>query len=89
MSIKHPINSVINWNYFCLNFRHDFIEQCWKGMPRNIDHFKQKFSDIYDRKGTALMPFFFSELDRYNQEKLINWVNENYISFPDLITEAQ
>lgn len=84
--IKNCINSIINWNYFCLNFSHNFIEKCWADEPDMIRHLEEKFLELYKRKGTALFPFFFSELSRENQEKLAKWVNENYLAFPDLAT---
>jgi hypothetical protein len=82
--ITNAINSVINFNYFCLNFKHDFIEQCWQDEPEKINHFRSKFIEHYERKGTGLMPFFFSDLDQENQNKLSKWVNEKYLSFPYL-----
>jgi hypothetical protein len=43
-----------------------------------------KFNDIYLRRGTATMPFFFVELDRENQKKLTKWINENHVAFKEL-----
>lgn len=82
--ITNAINANINFVYFCLNFKHDFIEKCWADEPTQINHLNSKFINLYKTKGTALMPFFFSELDRDNQLKLSKWINENYLSFEDL-----
>ena len=82
--ISNPINTVINWNYFCLNFSSNFIKKCWSDDIFLAEHLEEKFHSIYVIRGTGLMPFFFSELSRDNQIKLIKWVNENYCSWPDL-----
>lgn len=82
--ITNATNANINFAYFCLNFPHDFIEKCWIGNTHTINHLNDKFMTLYKTKGTALMPFFFSQLDRENQIKLSTWINENYLSFPDL-----
>ena len=82
--ITNNINSIINYNYFCLNFRHDFIVKCWQGDEHLINHLTEKFNEHFQRKGTALFPFFFADLDMENQQKLANWINTNYIAFEHL-----
>ncbi len=81
--ITNAINANINFAYFCLNFKYGFIEECWADDKHMINHLSEKFSSLYAKKGTALMPYFFTELDRENQEKLSKYINENYLSFPD------
>lgn len=83
--ITDPIKSIINFNYFMLNFSHDFIEKCWKDETDDtIKHIVSKFKSFYEKKGTGLVPFFFCDLDADNQRKLAKWINENYLAFPDL-----
>ena len=85
--VRGSVNTVINWNYFCLNFSSDFIRKCWIGDERMIKHLKERFNEIYERRGTLLMPLFFTQLDAKNQVKLVKWVNDNYLSWPDLKTD--
>jgi hypothetical protein len=61
-----------------MNFTSTFIEKCWKGDVQKINHYTDKFNEVYKRRGTGVIPFFFIELDRKNQLKFSAWINENY-----------
>ncbi len=87
--ITKPINAIINYTYFCLNFSSNFIDKCWANEPEKIMHFAHKFLEIYQLKGTGVIPFFIAELDTQNQVKLSNWINENYVAFPHLQDDYQ
>lgn len=65
--------------YFCTNYPHDFINQCWSDDEQMKNHLKSKFHLIYNiRKTPAEIVRFFHELDEDNQEKLLKWIGENY-----------
>jgi len=87
--ITNPVNAIINYTYFCLNFSSNFIAKCWADEPEKISHLANKFTEIYQRKGTGVIPFFIAELDVQNQTKLSNWINENYVGFPHLQDDYQ
>jgi hypothetical protein len=82
--IQNPINAMINFNYFMLNFNSDFIAKCWKYDPNMIVHLEEKFAELYKRKETALFPFFFCELSTDRQIELSKWINDNYLAFKHL-----
>ena len=82
--ITNPINAIINYTYFCMNFTYKFIEKCWADEPEQIPHLNEKFNEVYNRRGTAVIPFFMCELDAENQQKLAKWINENYVGFSHL-----
>jgi hypothetical protein len=63
------------WTLFGYNYPNNFIQNVWNDeTDMFIMHLQNKFEFIceYD------MNKFFIELDSKNQEKLINWVFENY-----------
>jgi len=75
--------AIKNFVYFCMNFPHNFIEQCWKGNQQAIDNYTEKWERAYKRHATAAMPFLFIELDSENQDKFCEWINENYKGFEE------
>lgn len=79
--MKTKANAIINFAYFTANFTYGFIDQCWKDEPHLIDHLKTKFISK-SQDGIAIncgdFIHFFFELDRGNQVKLANWIDENY-----------
>lgn len=78
-------NAVINFNYFCFNYNSDFIRKVWVNDESMQKHLTDKFAEAYDSSGPrGVMIKFFTELDQDNQRILVNWVNENYVGFPDL-----
>jgi hypothetical protein len=65
---------ITHWNMFGLNYPHNFVEDVFKS-----EHFSQKFDMAYQKAGsTGAVNRFFVELSGDNQEKLTNWVYENY-----------
>lgn len=65
---------ITHWNMFCLNYPHNFVKEVF-----NTEHFAQKFDMAYQKAGsTGAVNRFFVELSEDNQEKLANWVYENY-----------
>lgn len=65
---------ITHWNMFCLNYPHNFVKDIF-----NTEHFTQKFDMAYQKAGsTGAVNRFFVELSEDNQEKLANWVYENY-----------
>jgi len=85
--ITNPVNTVINYNYFCLNFNDNFIEKCWVDDPDLAQHLREKFHGLYQTRGTGVIPFFMCELSFHNQERLAKWINENYILFSHLTNQ--
>ena len=74
------IQSIINFAYFTANFSSNFISECWKNDMLLINHLEAKLvSKVKDGYISieSFMKFFF-DLDRENQNKLANWINENY-----------
>jgi len=76
--------AVINFVYFTANFPYDFIEQCWGVDTSEAKHFRSKLESCqrtsknmsHIDSGTFLA--FFFELSRSNQEKLADWIEQNY-----------
>lgn len=71
--------AIINFAYFTCNFPYDFIELCWKD-DNIINHLKNKLSGYAKNGCISSKGFikFFLELDRENQTKLAEWINNNY-----------
>jgi hypothetical protein len=81
------VDNVINFMYFLANFPHDFIGKCWSDNKILADHLKEKLLGYSDNRCYVTcedMCKFFFELDKGNQNKLIQWVNENYLAFDNL-----
>lgn len=89
--INESINNVLNegqydnspitkWVYWCFNFHNPkswIGEIKWNGA--DVNHFMNKFSEAYKVAGSqGAMNRFFVELDRGNQQKLIDYVMNNY-----------
>jgi hypothetical protein len=74
------IQAIINFAYFTANFPHNFIEMCWKDDKHLIEHLNTKFLSRVKDGYISIESFmrFFFDLDRENQSKLANWINENY-----------
>ena len=69
--INNSVNKVIMYGF---NFEHNFICKVWNGNIAN--HLQNKFSDIYNRKGSNAAFFcFYTELDENNKQILINYIN--------------
>lgn len=79
--IRNPVNAILNYNYFCMNFNLEFIKECWAHDPHLQNWLSHKFKQVYDAKGTAVIPFFMMELDSDNQVLFIKWINNNYVAF--------
>ena len=85
--MKHSINEgqydnspITKWVYWCFNFPfpQEWIPQIeWNGA--GADHFMNKFKEAYQSAGSkGVMNRFFVELDKVNQQKLIDYVMNNY-----------
>lgn len=77
-------DNTINFIYFISNFPHGFIKEIWKGAQ--AEHLENKFISMcqkYQKSNFGFL-YWFYELDSENQEKLLNWVNENYTAFSHL-----
>jgi hypothetical protein len=77
MNISNPINSNINFIYFCFNYKHDFVLDCFKDEPVLAAHLNSKFN------GDVLR--FTSLLSRDNQYKLLAYIDVNYLAFKELV----
>ena len=93
-SINHAVNKtfkrlnegqydespITKWVYWCFNFPfpQEWIPQIeWNGA--GADHFMNKFKEAYQSAGSkGVMNRFFVELDKVNQQKLIDYVMNNY-----------
>jgi hypothetical protein len=71
--------AIINFAYFTANFPPDFIAECWSGEEILINHLKSKLRSS-DGQVISMGDFmrFFLDLDRTNQIKLANWIDNNY-----------
>ena len=61
--------SIKNYVYFCFNYPNNFILDCF-GTGSIGQHLKSKFNGDVNS--------FFINLDSENQEKLLNWIEQNY-----------
>ena len=63
-----------HWNKFCFNYHYNFVDEVF-----DSEHFKNKFELAIERGGNiGGVNVFFAYLSNHNQEKLTNWVYENY-----------
>lgn len=71
--------SIINFVYFTTNFPPDFIGKVW-GESYLTQHLSEKFLTHAENGMISAGGFirWFQELDRGNQTKLTEWINENY-----------
>ena len=68
-------NIIKKWTLFGFNYPQDFIQRCWADENEMfIEHLINKFKYRCENNITL----FYCELDSENQEKLVNWVFENY-----------
>jgi hypothetical protein len=80
------INKVIMFGF---NYPHDFIEKVWGDDPRMANHFKSKFSSIYERHGASAAFFkFYTELDGGNQAKIEDYIRNNYLGESEMAEEC-
>ena len=68
---KYAINK---WIFFCFNYPYDFIEKCWADKPLLAQHIRDKFTG--DVNG------LYCELDLTNENRLLEWVMDNYNDEP-------
>jgi hypothetical protein len=85
--ISNTSYACVNLMYFMSNFPANFISECWVDKPNIIEHLKDKFKTYSEKYRTASQgfPSFFYDLDRENQTKLVNWINENYFAFTEFV----
>jgi hypothetical protein len=70
------VNKVIMFGF---NYPHNFICGVWGNDTMLSNHFKSKFSAIYNRVGSdAVFNTFYCQLSDDNRELLINWIMLNY-----------
>ena len=74
-------NQVINFMYFGHNYPYDFIKKVWSEDLNLAQHLLNKFNSMYENYGTMTIFRWFMDLDKENQEILINWVENNYSAF--------
>ena len=84
MTTRH--DNTINFMYFMSNYRQGFIFDVWKDDSRLATHLNNKFTVFCYESESSASAFvkWFYDLDRDNQCKLLEWVNENYKSFSNL-----
>lgn len=77
---QYDESPITKWVYWCFNFPfpQEWIPQIeWNGA--GTDHFMNKFKEAYQSAGSkGVMNRFFVELDKVNQQKLIDYVMNNY-----------
>ena len=77
---QYDESPITKWVYWCFNFPfpQEWIPQIeWNGA--GADHFMNKFKEAYQSAGSkGVMNRFFVELDKTNQQKLIDYVMNNY-----------
>ena len=77
---QYDESPITKWVYWCFNFPfpQEWIPQIkWNGA--GADHFMNKFKEAYQSAGSkGVMNRFFVELDEVNQQKLIDYVMNNY-----------
>ena len=72
-------SAVSKWMTFIFNFPSNFIEKVWEGDDSLIAHFKGKFNRYYETYGPyGVIPAFYGDLSTSNQEKMIQWVLNNF-----------
>ena len=76
MTNKH--RTILNFAYFNTNHHYKWEEKCFKGDTHIINKYRN--SDMTPAR-------FMLELDRENQLKMINWIQENYLAFHDFELE--
>lgn len=77
---QHDDSPITKWVYWCFNysFPQEWIPQIW-GEGAMGEHMMKKFKEAYDvAKASGAMNRFFIELDRSNQQLLIDYVMNNY-----------
>ena len=77
---QYDESPITKWVYWCFNYHYpqEWIPQLW-GTGAMGDHMMKKFSFLYEKYGSnAVMNRFFVELDQENQQKLIDYVMNNY-----------
>ena len=74
MTNSEAIHKVIMFGF---NYPQGFIHQVWQGNIAN--HLYTKFNQNYIKYGASgVMPNFYVNLDRENQQMLVDWILENY-----------
>ena len=69
----------VNFMYFICNYPYKFIDSVWSDEPMLVNHLTIKFGSFCERHGSmGGFVNWFMELDRTNQTKLLNWVEDNY-----------
>lgn len=77
---RYDESPITKWVYWCFNYHYpqEWVPQLW-GTGAMGDHMMKKFSFLYEKYGSnAVMNRFFVELDQENQQKLIDYVMNNY-----------
>jgi hypothetical protein len=80
--MKEAINK---WVFWCYNFTdpRSWIYEIWTGCI--ADHLYNKFCGLYEIHGCrSVMQDFYTELDKENRKKLLDWVLTNYNDEPKL-----
>lgn len=76
--LMHKI--ITNWTMFGFNYGSSWIERAFKSKGEvMINHLKGKFNEAYNIAGMyGAFFYFWTMLDRGNQQLLEEWVMDNY-----------
>lgn len=77
---QYDNSPITKWVYWCFNYHYpqQWIPELW-GNGAMGEHMMKKFKFLYEKYGSSgVMNRFFVELDQENQEKLIDYVMNNY-----------
>ena len=84
-------HTVINFIYFIWNYPYNWYDEVWKDEKWFAEHIGSKFKaycNKYKKSETAFMRLF-AEMSLHRQEKLVNWVSENYVAFSEFKEEQK
>lgn len=71
-----PIHKYVMFAY---NYPSNFIEEVWADDQHIANHLKEKFSGYYNQYGSqGVLNAFYVNLDAGNQQKLEDWIINNY-----------
>ena len=87
--MRNTNKAVINFCYFGHNYPYNFIDLVWKDDNHIAKHLQDKFNQMYPRHTTMTFFLWFMELDDYNKEKLVDWIEYNYLAFKHLRTNER
>lgn len=81
--MKKQHKATVNFMYFVYNFPCEFIDEVWEDNDRIKNHLIDKFDGHFIKaNGNSVYCFlnWFMELDEDNKEKLLSWIDDNYLA---------